>query len=151
MKSETERCRWRATKALWRLCVPRAIAVAFGTALALRALLGAVPADATTFPVVAPGDPISGIFTLDPSTPLDPHFSVPPLILIWSSPGTMAVALGGQILAAPIDTVFREIAPCCGNPLTVWEAIAGAEGGGTVNGEAAPFSQPNQRPIAGWS
>ena len=68
MKSETERRRWHATKALLRLCVPRAVTLTFRTALALRVVLGSVPADATTFPVVAPGDPVSGLFTLDSNT-----------------------------------------------------------------------------------
>jgi hypothetical protein len=71
---------WHATKALWR-CVCqgrsliglwRAVTLAFGTALALRVVLGAVPADATTLPVVAPGDPISGLLAIDPTTPPDP-------------------------------------------------------------------------------
>lgn len=125
MKSETERGASLGTprKPFWPL--------AFGTALALRVVLGAVPAHATSFPVVAPGDPIAGIFTLDPTTPLDPPFP-PPGFFDWSNPGTMAVALGGQILAAPIDTVFREGPPCCGLP-------SGFVGGGTVNGEPAPF------------
>jgi hypothetical protein len=122
-----------ATKALWRF-----VTVGFGTALVLRVILGAVPADATTFPVVAPGDPFSGLFTLNPNTPLDPPFP-PPGFFDWSNPGTMAVALGGFILAAPIDTVFREGPLCCGITAPIWEAIAGAEGGGTVNGETVPF------------
>jgi hypothetical protein len=47
----------------------RAVAVALGTALVLRVVVGTVPANATSFPIVAPGDPISGLFTIDPSTP----------------------------------------------------------------------------------
>jgi hypothetical protein len=47
----------------------------------------------------------------------------------------MAVAIGGQILAAPIDQVFR-LPQQVGS---LWFALAGAEGGGTVNGKPAPF------------
>jgi hypothetical protein len=38
----------------------RAVAVAFGAALALRVFLGAIPAYAVSFPVVAPGRPSLG-------------------------------------------------------------------------------------------
>jgi hypothetical protein len=65
MKSETGRRRWHATKALLRLCdmgLARAITVALGVTVALlKVFLGAVPAHAVSFPVVAPGDSISGM------------------------------------------------------------------------------------------
>jgi hypothetical protein len=63
--------------AMFHWIMTRAVTVAFGIALALRVILGTVPADATTFPVVAPGDPMSGIFTLNPNTPLNPPFPPP--------------------------------------------------------------------------
>jgi hypothetical protein len=132
MKTETERRRWHTTKAFLRLCdMGRAptITVAFGTALALRVVLGAVPAHATTFPVVDRGDPISGLFTLDPNTP---NSSNNPLFPLWQNPGTMAVALGGQILTSPIQVVFRENPPLAVIPF--WGADTGT-GGGTVNSE----------------
>jgi hypothetical protein len=113
----------------------RAITVAFGTALALRVVLGAVPADATTLPVVAPGDPFSGILTLDPSTPLS-SFSRPPTQLRWEDPGTIAVALGGQIFAAPLNAVSRVLFPFVVDG-TNWQTSTGASGG-TVNNEAVP-------------
>jgi hypothetical protein len=98
-----------STKALLRLRDmgrARAITVAFGSALALRVVFGAVPADATTLPVLAPGDPISGVITLDPSTPLS-SFSRPPLTFDWRDPGSMAVTLGGQIFAEPLVIAAR--------------------------------------------
>jgi hypothetical protein len=117
----------------------RAVTLAFGTALALRVVFGAVPADATTLPVVAPGDPIAGLFTLDPSTPCGPASGCqPPLLFSWEDPGTMAVALGGQMFAAPIGVVARCIGFC---DLPLWQFAAGgtASGEGTVNGEAVPY------------
>jgi hypothetical protein len=114
----------------------RAFTVAFGATLALRVVLGTVPADATTFPVVAPGDPIAGIFTLDPSTPLAPN-SLPPSNFTYLNPGTMAVAVGGQIFAAPIDAVFVILPPL--NPIPAWLAELTDTNQGTVNGEAVPF------------
>jgi hypothetical protein len=135
MKSKIQRDRWHATKAFLRLCdmgwAP-AVTVAFGTALALRVVLGTVPANATSLPVVAPGDPISGFFTLDPDTPLqpgDPGHTFPPGVFVWSNPGTMAVVLGGHILAAPIGPVFRFSPPFVTD--NSWEAVAG--GVGTMN------------------
>jgi hypothetical protein len=121
MKSEIERRRQHV--------MTRAVTVAFGTALALRMALGAAPADATTLPVVAPGDPISGSLTIDPTTPLDP--SAPPNVLRWFAPGTMAIALGGQIVDIPIGVVFIASEPGVG---PVW--VAAGEQGGTLNGEA---------------
>jgi hypothetical protein len=124
----------------------RAVTVAFGTALGLRVVLGAVPAHAVSFPVVALGDPISGLFTIDPSTPLSPTCTffceLPPPILNWSDAGTMAIALGGKILAAPIDEVKRRLAP---NEL-FWDAISGASPfEGTVNSEAVGTLQIDLR------
>jgi hypothetical protein len=60
MKKEDAMSHWIMT---------RAVTVAFGATLALRVVLGTVPADATTLPVVAPGDPISGLLAIDPTTP----------------------------------------------------------------------------------
>jgi hypothetical protein len=115
----------------------RAIAIAFGTALALEAL-GTASANAATFPVVVPGDPISGLLTIDPNTPLN-SFSQPPLLFSWSNPGSMAVAMGGQIFAAPIDVVFRENLPL--SPLVpFWEAVT-SQFEGSVNSEAVPWMQ----------
>jgi len=114
---------------------PRAATMAFVTAIAIKVVLGTVPAGATTFPVVAPGDPISGSFTLDPSTPLS-SFTIPNQLFDWLNPGTISVTLGGQILAAPIQVAFRQLPPL--SPVPFWEAIAGPQGG-TVNGEAVPF------------
>jgi hypothetical protein len=142
MKSETERGHRPARdESPFGACVPRvisvsimtrAVTVAFGTALALRVVLGAVPAHATSFPVVAPGDPISGIFTIDPSTPLDSR-SRPPGLFVWADPGTVAVALGGQILAAPITVVVRSVTF---SDLPNWQFTTNA---GTVDGDAVPF------------
>jgi hypothetical protein len=117
----------------------RAVMVAFGTAVALRVVLGAVPADATTLPVVAPGDPFSGILTLDPSTPCGPPSGCQPPhhIFQWEDPGTMAVALGGQIFVASIGAVSRSDTAFS----DLWQFGAGgtSAGEGTVNGEAVPF------------
>jgi hypothetical protein len=134
MKGETQRGRRHrhATKALWRLCMPRAIAVAFGAALTLRVVLGAVPANATTFPVVAPGDPVSGIFTLDPSTPLT--VLIPNQIFQWVDPGSIALAIGGRIFAAQISYVANFLPPYSLSPF--WQIITDH---GTVNGEAVPL------------
>jgi hypothetical protein len=117
--------------------MPRAVTVAFGTALALRVVLGAVPAEATTLPVVAPGDPIAGLFTLDPSTPLSP-FTNPPSVYSWSaSLGTMVVALAGHIFASQITLVFRENPPLVPAPfLPFWQLDTALTG--TVDGEAVP-------------
>jgi hypothetical protein len=125
--SSTTFCQWSK---------PRVVTAAFGIALAIKVVLGAVPADATTFPVVAPGDPISGSFTLDPSTPLSVSSSTPNQVFQWNHPGTMAVTLGGQILAVPIEAVDRFLPPTVSAPS--WSSIAGPEGG-TVSGEPAPF------------
>jgi hypothetical protein len=102
----------------------RAVTVAFGTALALRVVLGAVPADATTLPVVAPGDPISGSLAIDPTTP-------PAGPQHWHNPGAMAAVLGGQIIDVPIAQVFRAEE---GFAFPIWIAIG--DEGGTLNGEA---------------
>ena len=111
----------------------RAVTLAFGTALALRVVLGTVPADATTFPVVAPGDPISGLFTLDPNTPVIlGSGSITGQFFDYLDPGTMAIALGGQIFAAQISAAFVELPPLATQAL--WEATTGPDG--TVNGEA---------------
>jgi hypothetical protein len=138
MKSEIERRRHSARNESLLTHVSqgwaRAVRVAFGTALAIRVVLGTVPAHATTFPVVALGDPISGIFTLDPNTPLS-SFARPPSLFTWENPGTMAVALGGQILAAPID-VFREFPPVSLTPF--WESGTNPSEG-SVNSEAVPL------------
>jgi hypothetical protein len=115
----------------------RAVTVAFGAALALRVVFGAVPADAITLPVVAPGDPISGILTIDPNTPLEPPHNQP-LILVWRDPGSMAVALGGQIFATPLGVVARAFPPISGSlDLAHWQT--GGVGTGTINGEALPY------------
>jgi hypothetical protein len=119
MKSETE----HAMEAPWRL-MARGIAVALGTTLALSVVLWSVPANATTFPVVAPGDPISGSFTIDPSTPLNP-LSTPGSELRWDDAGTMAVTVGGQIFAAPVDAVFRLFPPLSLPNPPNWFALAG--------------------------
>jgi hypothetical protein len=118
----------------------RAVTVAFGTALALKVVLGAVPAYATTLPVVAPGDPFSGIFTLDPNTPCGPAFGcMPPLQFRWDDPGSMAVALGGQIFAEPLGVVTRAFPPISGFPdLAHWQTVTGSTNG-TINGEALPY------------
>jgi hypothetical protein len=155
MKSETGRGHWHATKALLRLrdmsraCV---ITVAVATALGLRVVLGAVPAHAVSFPVVAPGDPVSGLFTIDPNTPLTPlctgvpgheGCSQPPLTFNYADAGTMAVALGGKILAAPIVNVQRNFEPPFSNPTTpYWDAFTV---GGTVNSEPVDLLQMDLR------
>jgi hypothetical protein len=129
-----------STKALLRLRDmgrARAITVAFGSALALRVVFGAVPADATTLPVLAPGDPISGVITLDPSTPLS-SFSRPPLTFDWRDPGSMAVTLGGQIFAEPLVIAARAFPPISGFPdLAHWQTQTFGRIG-TINGEALP-------------
>jgi hypothetical protein len=111
--------------------------VAFGTALALRVVFGTVPADATTFPVVAPGDPFSGILTLDPSTPCGPASGCqPPFFFEWQDPGAIAIALGGQIFAAPIERVDRSVPFFSELPL--WQED-NPHNRGTINGEAVGF------------
>jgi hypothetical protein len=109
----------------------RAVTVAFGIALALRMVLGAVPADATTLPVVAPGDPISGLLAIDPTTP--PATGITPPNQLWLHPGAMEVALGGQIINSPISFVDRLSDPVFG-PFPIWGAVM--QDGGTLNGEA---------------
>jgi hypothetical protein len=137
MKSETERGHWRVMKAPHRT-MARAITIAFGIGLALRVVLGTIPAHATTLPVVAPGDPISGIFTLDPNTPLS-SFTIPPVLFDWLNPGTIAVAMGGKIFAAQIDVVFRAFPPLLNLTVPIWQASNSSPLEGTVNGEAVPF------------
>jgi hypothetical protein len=109
----------------------RAITIAFGTALALRVVFGTVPADATTFPVVEPGDPIAGIFTLDPSTPL--NVLIPNQTFEWLDPGSIALTIGGRIFAAQISYVANFLPPYSLSPF--WQIITDH---GTVNGEAVP-------------
>jgi hypothetical protein len=129
--------RGESANAMTHWIITRAVTAAFGTALALRVVLGAVPADATSFPVVAPGDPFSGILTLDPSTPCGPAFGCqPPHLFHWDDPGTMAVALGGQIFVAPITAVVRCTGGFCDLP--AWQALTDTTGG-TINSEAVPY------------
>jgi hypothetical protein len=94
--------------------------------------LGTVPGEATPFPVVALGDPVSGIFTLNPNTPLS-NFSFGDVFFDWLDPGTIAVALGGQIFAAPIAAAFIELPPVSLSP--VWEMTTDSRRG-TINNEA---------------
>ena len=88
----------------------------------------AVPAKATTLPTVAAGDPVAGIFTLDPSTPL--------LVLSsggffdWLNRGSIALVIGGRMFAAPIDNVLAR-------PLSFWALNTGQ---GTVDGEPITLS-----------
>ena len=112
---------------------PRTVTVAFGTALAIRVVLGAVPADATTFPVVAPGDPITGSFTLDPSTPLSPG-ELPNQLFDWLNPGAMTVNIGGDTFAGPISSVIVSVPPMFGLPFSFWQADTGPAG--TFNGDS---------------
>jgi hypothetical protein len=107
----------------------RAVTIAFGTAFALRVVLGAASADATKLPVVAPGDPISGLLAIDPTTPPDP--TAPPNVQRWFNPGAMTVALGGKIIDSPITVVVRLPEP--GFAFPIWVAVVD---GGTLNGEA---------------
>jgi hypothetical protein len=132
-----------ATKALWPLCAmarARAITVAFGSALTLRVVFGAVPAGATTLPVVAPGDPFSGVLTIDPNAPPVNFLTHPPLQFGWSD-GSMAVTLGGQTFAAPLTVVARAFPPISGFPdLAHWQTQNGNTlSGGTLNSEALPY------------
>src|SRR5262245_20906951 len=109
----------------------RAITVALGVTVALKVFLGAVPAHAVSFLVVAPGDPISGMLVLDPSTPL---WSC--IRLSASSPfRTAKDNARRQTFAAPIVAVFRSFPAVSEQPL--WQAAA--LGTGTVNGEAVPY------------
>jgi hypothetical protein len=110
----------------------RAVTVAFGTALVLRVILGAVPADATTFPIVAPGDPVTGLFTLDPSTPSS--VLIPNQIFEWVNPGSIALAVGGRIYAAQISYVAVFLPPYSLSPF--WQIETDY---GTVNGVAVPL------------
>jgi hypothetical protein len=117
--------------AMFHWIITRVVTVAFGTALAIRAVLGTLPANAATFPVVAPGDPVAGIFTLDPSTPLT--VLTPGQAFEWSNPGTIALTLGGRIFAAQISYVANFLPP--NSLVPFWQVITDD---GTVNGEAVP-------------
>jgi hypothetical protein len=136
MKTETERGRRRRHAT----CVPRAITVAFGITLALRLVLGAVPADSTTLHYKSERVPISGSFTINPNAPPVNFLTNPPLEFGWSDPGSMAVEIGGQIFAAPLGIVARAFPPISGFPdLAHWQIETGANTNGTVNGEAVPY------------
>ena len=75
------------------------------------AILAAVPAAATTLPMVAPGDPFDGSLTLNPNTPLSSGASQPPFSFFWEDPGNIAVTLGGEIFAAPIFFASHALPP----------------------------------------
>ena len=99
----------------------------FGVIVALALSASAVPVKATTLPTVTVGDPVAGLFTLDLSTPL--QVANPGLVFVWSDPGNIALAIGGRMFAAPIDSAVAFLPPYSSVPF--WEIITNQ---GTIDG-----------------